>query len=90
VLANWVDKLKPEGIIKLSVLDILNLCSSVSGYQVPMEQFISSVYGEQTDITNSRRSCIDANLLEGKLQKLGLRIITERLDNGMFYIEAQK
>jgi hypothetical protein len=86
-LRGWNKKLKKDGILKISIVDLYSMASSFANCQISTEDFLSYLWGGP----NTRKSsAIDANSLCQILESCGFKLMTKRYDGISFYVEAAK
>jgi hypothetical protein len=86
-IKNWVDKLEPGGIIKISIIDLFAISEAFIRGQASIDEFLILLFGKVDD---QRLSSMDSQMLLSLIEKHTLKIETKRFDGIIFYIEAKK
>lgn len=75
VLKNWVDKLKPDGVLKIAVPDFNKITEDYQ--QNRPQNYMGYIMGGQTDENDYHKSLFDKNTLTALMESAGLTNITE-------------
>lgn len=86
-IKNWIRKIQPGGVIKISIIDLFAISEAFVCSQASIDEFIILLFGKVSD---QRLSSMDSQMLLSLIKEQGLTIITQRFDGIIFYIEAQK
>lgn len=86
-IKNWVKKLKPNGIIKISIIDLFAISEAFVRGQASVDELIVLLFGK---INDQRLSAMDSQMLVSLMEANKLTIETKRFDGIIFYIEAKK
>jgi len=86
-IKNWISKLQPNGIIKMSIIDLFAVSEAFVRGQASTDEFIILLFGKVND---QRLSAMDSQMLLSLIEEQGLIIKTKRFDGIIFYVEAQK
>jgi len=79
VLQNWVDKLKPGGMIKIGVPDFGKIIKMYEDNSDPKVGFY--LFGGQTDANDYHKSAFDTNTLKRLMEECGLTDVKEFKDD---------
>lgn len=88
MLKNWAKKLSPNGVLKLSIIDLYIVCKLFVEVKITLEDLIGHLWGQNGQV---KMSAINrGKLCELIEQKIGLKITLQRYDGIAFYLEAMK
>lgn len=89
VLQNWVQKLQPDGVLKITVPDAHLVAQMFFQDQISLEEYQGVVLGTQYN-NIQMRSLLDVPTLIGLLEHVGLTVTLKRYDGLSLYVEAVK
>lgn len=71
VLKRWTDVLKPGGVLRVSVPDLMKVSEMHSSGKYPLKKLLGFLYGGQTYAENFHYVGFDFNMLKEDLEELG-------------------
>lgn len=90
VLIHWAEKLKPGGLIKVSVPDIIELSTGLVSELIKPDDFLLRIYGHHQHANDFNNTGFDSVLLQNVLVKVGLNIKSKRIVDSKIIIVAEK
>ena len=90
VLANWLRKLRPGGVIKIAFTDLCTIGNLLANDTLPREQAITLLFGPQDSLANVFKTGLDAKWVTERLTSGGLVIETKTHGGAIAYVEARK
>jgi hypothetical protein len=86
VLDNWVRKLRHNGTIIITGVDLYEVCRGINGRYIDLENANQLFYGE----TGEKKSILSGSDLTRALEECGLKIIKNRYNSYKYTIEAER
>jgi trans-aconitate methyltransferase len=90
VLEHWVSRLKPGGVLKITVPDLRGIAGSIVEDTIDLTKAATLLYGPQDGPQAGFRSAYESKALCDRLVSLGMRILVQRMAGFTAYIEAEK
>jgi hypothetical protein len=90
ILNHWISKLRHNGKLIICDYDIYQICKGVGNYTIDLAHANALLYGTQANQWNFRRSLISSADLAKALQRCGLKIYKNRINNFNFVVEANR
>ena len=90
VLANWLRKLRPGGVIKIAFTDLCTIGNLLANDTLPREQAIMLLFGPQDSPANVFKTGLDLKWVTERLTSGGLVIETKAHEGAITYIETRK
>ncbi|MBM4053781.1 MAG: glycosyltransferase [Planctomycetes bacterium] len=90
VLKNWINLLRPEGMLKIQCPDIRTLAYAFVTNQIPANEFSRRIYGGQDYADNFHHAGFDVPEMKRILNELGMWPKKVSVSNGNFTIVASR
>lgn len=86
IINAWKCKLSQDGVLKISIIDALSVCTDFARTTLDIHHFNQIIFNN--DGTNL--CCIDSHYLQQILKENNFKILTSKFAGPEFYVEAQK